>query len=27
MIALRDEVGFYIQRSLYEKILHLAGED
>jgi predicted nucleic acid-binding protein len=26
MIALRDEVGFYIRRDLFAKILHLAGE-
>ena len=27
MIALRDEVGFYIRRDLFTKVLHLAGED
>jgi hypothetical protein len=27
MIALRDEVGFYIHRDLFLKILQLAGED
>jgi predicted nucleic acid-binding protein len=26
MIALRDEVGFYIRRDLFAEILHLAGE-
>ena len=27
MIALRDEVGFYIHRNLFLKVLQLAGED
>ncbi|HSS48261.1 MAG TPA: DUF3368 domain-containing protein [Thermoanaerobaculia bacterium] len=27
MIALRDEVGFYIRRDLFAKVLQLAGED
>jgi len=27
MMALRDEVGFYIHQSLFQKVLHLAGED
>ncbi|HEV7509134.1 MAG TPA: DUF3368 domain-containing protein [Thermoanaerobaculia bacterium] len=27
MMALRDEVGFYIRRDLFTKVLQLAGED
>lgn len=27
MISLRDEVGFYIHRNLFDKVLHLAQED
>jgi uncharacterized protein len=27
MMALRDEVGFYIHQGLFQKVLHLAGED
>jgi len=27
LIALRDEVGFYIRPNLFQKVLHLAGED
>jgi uncharacterized protein len=27
IMALRDEVGFYIHQGLFQKVLHLAGED